>query len=237
MVKTVNCPQPQDHRLRVIVVSSNHMIRVGLRMMLDAHPRISLVGELSGGSNAVEVIGQERPDVVLIDLDLADVDVLELIRKFHTAAKESRILILSGLNDEELMREALCSGAAGVVLKVQPPPVIFAAIEGLCGNAPKAFVAETMRPALKSVQPEQKNPGGAHEKSLTSLTTREREIITFIGKGCRNKDIADRLCISETTVRHHLTSIFNKLEVSNRQKLLIIAHQYGLVELKSPELV
>ena len=73
-------------------------------------------------------------------------------------------------------------------------------------------------------------------KIITSLTSREREIIAVIGEGFSNKDIADRLCISETTVRHHLTSIFSKFDVSNRQKLLIAAHQYGVVELKRPEL-
>lgn len=214
--------------LRVIMISNNHMIRVGSRMILEAHPNISLVRELSGGPDAVEVVAEEKPEVILIDLDVAG--VLDLIRKFHVAAKDSHILILAGLNDEELTREALCSGAAGVVLKMQPPAVIFAAIESACSNASKTLVS--LLPALGRIVHYAKTNDSELSKAITSLTTREREIIPLIGEGFRNKDIADRLCISETTVRHHLTSIFTKLEVSNRQRLLIVAHQYGLIELK-----
>jgi DNA-binding NarL/FixJ family response regulator len=199
--------------LRVMVVSSNYMTRAGLRVILDAHPDILLLGELARGTNAVEIVGQEKPDVIVIDLDLTGGDASDLIRKFRAAAKDTHILILCGLNNEHLTREALSSGAAGVVLKIQPAAVLFAAIKGLYDRIP-TFIS--------SSQP---------TKILTNVTTRERDVIALIGAGLRNKDIAARLCISETTVRHHLTSIFSKLDVSSRQKLLIVAHQNGLTKL------
>ena len=195
-----------------MIVSSNHMTRAGLRMILAAHPDILLIGELIRGSDAVEVVSQEKPDVIVMDLDLPGGDVSTLIRKFRAAAKDTHILILCGLNDEHLTREALCSGAAGVVLKIQPAAVIFAAIEGLYHKVPEA---------ISSFEP----------KALSNVTSRERQVIALIGEGLRNKDVAERLFISETTVRHHLTSIFNKLGVSSRQKLLIVAHQSGLAKL------
>jgi DNA-binding NarL/FixJ family response regulator len=199
--------------LRVMVVSSNYMTRAGLRVILDAHPDILLLGELARGTNAVEIVGQEKPDVIVIDLDLTGGDASDLIRKFRAAAKDTHILILCGLNNEHLTREALSSGAAGVVLKIQPAAVHFAANKCLYDRIP-TFIS--------SSQP---------TKILTNVTTRERDVIALIGAGLRNKDIAARLCISETTVRHHLTSIFSKLDVSSRQKLLIVAHQNGLTKL------
>jgi DNA-binding NarL/FixJ family response regulator len=234
MIQTVNTPAEKNQPFRVIVVSSNHMARAGLHMILGAHPNISLVGEVSGDLNAMELVAQNKPEVILIDLDLVGVDVLNLIRKFRATAKDSHILILCGLNDGGLIREALCSGAAGVVLKIQPPAVIFAAIEGLCNHARKTLLPQSTRPALSRMSPMHftTKEDSVAAKIITSLTSREREIITVIGEGFSNKDIADRLCISETTVRHHLTSIFSKFDVPNRQKLLIAAHQYGIVELK-----
>ena len=196
-----------------MVVSSNYMTRAGLRMILAAHPDILLLGELIRGSDAVEIVSQEKPDVIVMDLDLPGGDVSALIRKFRAAAKDTHILILCGLSDEQLTREALSSGAAGVVLKIQPAAVIFAAIEGLYHNSPET---------ISSLEP---------TKAFTNVTSREREVIALIGEGLRNKDVAERLFISETTVRHHLTSIFNKLGVCSRQKLLIVAHQSGLAKL------
>src|SRR6266496_1230901 len=239
MNKTMRSPKERNEPLRVIVVSSNHMTRVGLRTILDAHPNVSLVGELSGDTNAVEVAGQKKPEVILIDVDLTGVGLLDLIGKLRAAAKDSQILILCGLDNEQLTREALCSGAAGVVLKIQPPGVLIAAIEDLCNDAPKTILSQSIQPvsSLMSNMDSVKKNGSAPPQIVASLTARERGVIALIGEGLRNKDIADRLCISETTVRHHLTSIFNKLEVSTRQKLLIVAHQYGLVELKPREFV
>ena len=210
---TMNTLGGRTEPLRVMVISSNYMTRAGLRMILAAHPDILLLGELIRGSDAVEVASQEKPDVIVMDLDLPGGDVSALIRKFRAGAKDTHILILCGLNDEHLTREALCSGAAGVVLRIQPAAVIFAAIEGLYHKVPAPI--SSFEPTTISA----------------NVTSREREVIALIGEGLRNKDVAERLFISETTVRHHLTNIFNKLGVSSRQKLLIVAHQSGLAKL------
>jgi DNA-binding NarL/FixJ family response regulator len=180
---------------------------------------------------AVEVAGHEQPRVVLIDLDRSAIDVVRLIRDLQKAAEQSLALILSSLRDGDLTRMALCSGAVGVVLKVQPPAVLIAAIAGLC-DGDLQIERQRMPPAPYVLNDQRQVKQSDQERArINDLTTREREIIGLIGEGLKNKDIADRLCISEITVRHHLTNIYGKLDVSNRLKLLILAHQHGLVEM------
>ncbi len=148
--------------------------------------------------------------------------------------KESKIILLCGFEDKERTREAFLSGVDGIVLKVQPPAVLVAAIESL-GLAQTDPV--NTPPTVPAVSTVTAPPSSSHVsvsypvKWPSAFTEREREVIVLIGEGLSNKDIADRLCISGITVRHHLTSIFDKLGVTSRQKLLIRAHQYGLVEI------
>jgi DNA-binding NarL/FixJ family response regulator len=217
--------------IKIAVVIENPVTCLGTRIILKAHPGISLVAELNGG-NAVEVLARERPDVVLIDLDLTSIDVLNLICSIQRASEKSLTLVLSSLNDEDILRKAFCMGVAGVVLKIQPPAVLIAAIESLCRD--ESYQEERQRvhhlPALMDSSLSVKRI--EHDRvEISGLTLREREIIRLIGKGLKNKAIADQLCISETTVRHHLTNIFSKLGVPDRQQLLIWAHRNHFVEL------
>ena len=218
--------------LRIALISNNPVMRMGLRMTLKEYLSFATIIDVCLGSTAVDIIVREKPQVIIIDLELADADTSELIRKLRAAAADSHILVLSGLNDAQLTREALAAGAEGVVLTIQPPPVLFAAIDALCGFAPRPM---NPRPALSATGLISERPSAQHNDLprkgfIESLTSREREIIQSLAKGFKNKEIADRLCISETTVRHHFTAIFGKLHVSSRQQLLITAHQQGLVE-------
>jgi DNA-binding NarL/FixJ family response regulator len=183
-------------------------------------------------SQAVEIVVREKPQVVVVDLKLVDADTSVLIRALRTAAADSRILVLSGLNDETLTREALAAGAEGVVFTIQPAAVLFAAIESLCGGVPRSMGPRPAQSAtdLTSYRPSARSDDLKRVGFIESLTSREREVIQSLAKGFTNMEIADRLCISETTVRHHFTAIFSKLHVSNRQQLLIAAHRQGLVE-------
>ena len=218
--------------LGIALISNNPVLRMGLHMILKAHPFVSTIDDISLSSQAVDIIVREKPQVVIIDLELSDTDTSELIRKLRSAAADSHILVLSGLNDETLTRGALSAGAEGVVLTIQPPAVLFAAIESLCGYIPNPMASRSTQFAtgLISDSPSARSHDLTRAGFIESLTLREREIIRSLAKGFKNKEIADRLCISETTVRHHFTAIFSKLHVSNRQQLLIAAHQQGLVE-------
>lgn len=218
--------------IRVLIVSDNHMIRAGIRMILETQETSYLIGEVTTGHAAVDAANNAQADILLVDLDLSGVDVIDLIQRLKNNTSNPLILVLSNLGDDELVRKVLRSGAAGVVLKVQPPAVLNAAIESLCGMAPKKGLTEQTRPTPLSINGIVPEPAKRQDVSrISSLTRREREIIRLLGKGLKNKDIAGQLGISEITVRHHLSNIFSKLEVIDRQKLLIYAHRNRLIEM------
>jgi DNA-binding NarL/FixJ family response regulator len=131
-----------------------------------------------------------------------------------------------------LTREALAAGADGVVLTIQPPAVLFAAIESLCGLAPESLGSRPVQSAIGLIgeRASARNDDRTRVGFNRGLTSRELEIIHSLAKGFKNKQIAERLSIKEATVRRHLTLIFSKMQVSSRQQLLIAAHQKGLIE-------
>jgi DNA-binding NarL/FixJ family response regulator len=216
-------------KIRVLVVGVSQMFQAGIRTVLQTHRDFLVVGEATNPSKAVEVAAVERPDVVLIDVDVLGGEIDKLINSLHKTAADCFVLVLSDLKDAELTRKALCSGAAGVVLKIQPPAVLIALIESLYQKKSEAQQPWPRPVPLRIHAPKEDNQ---ESEKFTSLTTREREIARLIGNGLKNRDVADRLSISEITVRHHLTSIFSKLNVPDRQKLLIWAHQNGHIDMR-----
>lgn len=224
-------PKRKVAGVTVAVISSNHLVRLGLQQIIGSTQNICLVGHAKGVAEAGELIVREQPQVIILDME-PELDVPRIIRQTRHDSRATKLILLSGFEDKERTKEAFLLGVDGIVLKVQPPSVLVAVIEYLCqvaaepttsnGEGSGSLVASGSVPSTgESDAP--KWPG--------ALTEREREVIALIGQGLSNKDIAERLCISGITVRHHLTSIFDKLGVTTRQKLLIRAHQYGLVEL------
>lgn len=218
--------------ITIAIVSNNHLVQLGLQRLIETTNFIRVVGQTCSGVKAEELVLREKPQIVLIDME-PDVDVTGLIGKVKSALHDSKIILLCGFEDKERTREAFSSGVDGIVLKVQPTAVLIATIESLGlaqaepVSCPTAVPASTVTGPPRSFHVSEPYP----VKWPSALTEREREVIVLIGQGLSNKDIADRLCISGITVRHHLTSIFDKLGVTSRQKLLIRAHQYGLVEI------
>jgi len=219
--------------VKALILSDNHITRSGLRRILESHTGFQVLGEGSVGStNIVESLVRQHPEVILLDLDPNGIDALGFLRNLERLTRSSSVIILCDLGNDELARKALALGAAGIVLKMQPPSALIAVIQSLSGSGKEDF--ESRRPVKQTDAVGSTGP--THHASHTvdrigSLTTREREIIRLIAAGLKNKEVASRLRISDITVRHHLTSIFSKLDVSDRQKLLILAHEHGLVEL------
>jgi DNA-binding NarL/FixJ family response regulator len=218
--------------LCVGLITGNHVIRTGLHMILGTDPLISKIVDIPVGVQARDIVVREKPQVIIVDLELSDADPTAVIRELRMASTDTRILVLSGLNDSKSTIDALSAGAEGVVLNVQPPAVLIAAIISLSGFSLGSMGDRSAQSAdcLIRDMPSAGSKDLTPPWSIESLTTREREIIVLIAKGLRNKGIADRLCVSDTTVRHHLTSIYSKLQVSSRQQLLIVAHKQGLDE-------
>jgi DNA-binding NarL/FixJ family response regulator len=219
--------------IKIVTVSSNTFVQLGLRQTFDAHPSVTVVGECPPGSSVRDVVEEERPDLIVVDLE-SDMNQLD-IGMLRQCAPEARIVVLSGWSDMERGRRALEMGADVIMMKCQPASLLLAIIESMAkGQA--APTSQTRSLLFKhergEAQPARKDSAPSARMEL--LTERERAVAGLIGEGLSNRDIAERLFISETTVRHHLTSIFDKLGVSNRQKLLLLVNQWKVAELTAP---
>jgi two-component system, NarL family, nitrate/nitrite response regulator NarL len=212
-------------QIRVLLVDDHLVVRAGLRMVLQSRAEMEIVGEAGNREDALKIATGEHPDIILLDLDLGGESGLDTISELIAASPRSRVIILTGLRDREAYRQAIMRGAMGVVPKEKAAQTLIEAIERVHGG--EAWLDPSTMAGVLSEMTRARQADPEAEK-IGSLTNREREVVSLIGEGLKNKDIADRLFISETTVRHHLTSIFGKLDVSDRVELLIYAFRHGL---------
>lgn len=220
-------------RTGILIFSDNHITRSGLRRILESQDGFHVLGEGGLASPAVvEPLLRRHPDVILLDLDPNSVDPLGCIRLLEKLRHSAIVILLCDLGHGEIARKALVLGAAGIILNTQPPSVLIAAIHCLSKTGRRD-------PEIR-MQGGETVPAGnlQHGKDsldasdgINSLTGREREITRLIAAGLKNKEVANRLHISDITVRHHLTNIFTKLNIADRQNLLILAHEHGIVPL------
>jgi DNA-binding NarL/FixJ family response regulator len=223
---------PKHKPVRVALVSCTHLVRIGVQRILQTTPGMQLIGESNGGAHACALIRQMKPDCVIIDLE-SDTNLLESVKNYKQLSPQTRVLLFADWNDMERARAAIDMGAEGIVLKSQPLSVLLAMIEDKKEESPSITLAfpEIQPAASNNTKPHVQKAPVDQILSIDSLTERERSVIALVGQGLSNRDISDRLSISDITVRHHLTRIFAKLGVANRQKLLISAYHLGLVDL------
>lgn len=219
-------PLADSKSIRVLIVDDHSVVRTGLRLVIQGSPGLTIVGDAANREEAMTLAARERPDIVLLDLDLGGESGVAIISDLIAAAGDARVIILTGLRDPEVHRKAVMVGAMGVVSKENAAEVLIKAIERI--HAGEAWLDPTiMAGVLNEMSGKSKKKDREAEK-IATLTNREREVVALVGKGIKNKEVAERLFISETTVRHHLTSIFDKLEVSDRVELLLYAMRHGL---------
>lgn len=222
--------------ITIAIVSKNQLVRLGLRAVVTTHRYLRLIGEVTSVSEAEKLVAREKPHALIVEME-PDIDIMELARKVRISIPTTRIIALSEIEDKHRAWGAFSSGIDGIVLNTQPAVVLLATIDHVC-HLPTATVLHE-RGETSRLERQEPTDGGDSARPVStkypdaSLTEREQEIIALVGQALSNKDIADRLCISNTTVRRHLTSIFDKLGVANRQKLLLRAHQYGLVTFRT----
>lgn len=215
--------------IRLLLVDEHPIGRAGLRLLLESRPGLRVVGEAGTVAEAVALAGREQPDVILLGLGCGGVQRLQAIPALRAAAERARVLVLAGFRDERLCREAVRGGAAGVVLTRQPPEALFMAIEKV--RAGEIWIERALMATMvgELLRPGPASEGRSEAGSAAAVTDRERSVIELLGRGLKNKQIAARLCLSEVTVRHHLTGIYSKLGVPDRVGLLTYAYRYGLV--------
>jgi len=214
--------------IRILLIDDHAVVRAGLRMIVQSRPGMTIVGEAGNRNDALALAGSEHPEIILLDLDLGGDSGMTLIAELLAASSEARIIILTGLRDSEVHRQAVMLGAMGIVKKEKAAEVLISAIERV--NEGEAWLDPSlMAGVLNEVTRSGKGAKTDPEvEKISTLTRRELEVVALIGEGIKNKEIAGRLFISETTVRHHLTSIYDKLDVADRVELLIYAFRHGL---------
>ena len=211
---------------RIVLVDDQAMVRAGLRMLIESEQGFTVVGEAGDRDAALAVVAREQPDVIVLELSLVGQSSLEFFAELMAAAKGARVLVVTAVEDPELHRRALLLGCAGVLLKRQGGETLLKAIERV--GQGEVWFDQSMIAGLLSAAAS--IAGGQDVVRMAMLTKREREIILLVSEGLRNKQVADRLFISETTVRHHLTSIFSKLGVSNRLDLVVYSYRHGIAK-------
>ena len=216
--------------VRILLVDDHAIIRAGLRMLIETRPGFQMIGECDNHADAVALAAQERPDIILLDLDLGNENGLDFLDELLQVTEgQSRVIVLTGDRDPRKHTRAVGLGALGVVMKDRAPEVLLLAIEKVAQGETwlePHVMAGALTDLWKNRQPPQENP---EAEKIASLTEREKEVIELVAKGFKNQKIGETLFISEPTVRRHLGGIFSKLEVADRLELLVYALEHGIV--------
>jgi DNA-binding NarL/FixJ family response regulator len=225
--------------VRVVLADDQALLRKGFRMILEAEDGIEIVGEAADGSDAVRLVELYRPDVVLMDVRMPGLDGIEATRAITTspAGSETRVLILTTFDLDEYAFSALRAGASGFLLKDVPPTELIGAIRTVARGDAVVSPRVTRRlleeysdklPDLSSDGGSAPPQGDAHP-SLSQLTDREREVLLAVADGLSNAEIAERLYVSEATVKSHVGRLLAKLGLRDRVQAVVFAFQSGLV--------
>jgi len=224
--------EPAPQKIRIVIVDDQLVVREGLRMLLENHPGIKVVAMASTRSEAIEIIAHEPADLIILDLELGGYSALSFIPQLREAAARARILVLTGIRDSETHLNAAQLGAMGVVLKEDAADLLLKAIEKVYKG--EAWLDRlTVGSLLWQLSSPDKESLDPQKKKISTLTEREQQVIALISEGLKNKQIAERLFISPTTVTHHLSSIYSKLGVTDRLELVVYAFANKLA--KMPE--
>jgi DNA-binding NarL/FixJ family response regulator len=216
--------------IHLLLVEDHGIVRAGLRMLIENWPNLRVVGEASNRTEALALAAVTRPDIILLDIYLGGDSSLSFLPELLAAAPQARVLVLTAVTDREVHQRAVRLGALGVVLKDQAAEVLAEAIAKVHAGEvwlDAALIASVLTTIRAPSPAAANNPVAAR---IATLTEREREITTLLAEGLSNKQIAEHLTISETTVSHHLTSIFHKLDIATRLELVVFAYRHGLAQ-------
>lgn len=213
--------------IQVLVVDDDHLMRAGLKMIIEQTSDLSVVAEAEDGRQAVSAARRERPDVVLMDVRMPVLDGIEATRQIASLPDPPRVLILTTFELDEYVFNALQAGASGFLLKRTPPEQLIEGIRTVAAgdallspSVTRRLIAEfALRPVERELSPR-----------LAELTEREREVLVAMAGGLSNAELAEQLYISENTVKTHVSRVLTKLGARDRVNAVVMAYQGGLMD-------
>jgi DNA-binding NarL/FixJ family response regulator len=212
--------------IKVLVVDDQRLVRAGFRVILDAEPDLVVVGEAGDGAEALQRNRELRPDVVLMDIRMPNMDGLEAARRI-LAASPARVLVLTTFDADEYVYGALHAGASGFMLKDAPPEQLVAAVRAAAAGNAMIDASVTRRFIVQFTKAVR--PAAATPSELGLLTGRELEVLRLLTQGLSNSEVAARLIVEETTVKTHVSRILMKLGLRDRVQAVILAYETGFV--------
>ena len=214
--------------VRVLIADDQHLVRTGFRMILETEPGIEVIGEAATGREAVTIARELRPDVVLMDIRMPEIDGIEATRQILARNSEppARVLMLTTFDLDEYVFDALRAGASGFLLKDVPADRLASAIRTIADGDALLAPAITRRLIERFVAAP---PAVSRPPGLDELTPRELEVLGLLAQGMSNAEIASELIIAETTVKTHLTRLLMKLGLRDRVQAVVLAYETGIV--------
>ncbi|HEY3530567.1 MAG TPA: response regulator transcription factor [Nocardioides sp.] len=211
--------------IRVLVADDQAMVRAGFRLLLDGHDDLTVVAEAENGREAVDLSVGRRPDVVLMDIRMPQLDGLAATRAVLERTPGTRVIVLTTFDVDEYVYEALRAGASGFLLKSAPPETLVHAIRTVAAGDGLLDPAVTRRVIEHFARQPQVRPA----PELARLTEREHEVLTYVARGLSNAEIAAELVISEATVKTHVARLLAKLQLRDRVQAVVYAYEHGVV--------
>lgn len=215
--------------IRVVISDDHPIVREGLRRLLALEPDINVVGEAADGESTLTIVGQLEPDILLLDLRMPGVDGLAALQRLQRVNKRTRVIVLTASEDKNEFVQAMKLGCSGIVLKQTAAELIVKSIRKVHAGEiwlDSHTTAAVMRQFASPAEPVPQ--GAARPRDRSPLSQREREIVALVAQGYKNKEMAEKMFISEQTVKNHLHNIFDKLGVSDRLELALYAIHKGL---------
>ncbi len=221
--------EPSRKRIRVLIAEDHAIVREGVRLILEAQPDIEVVGETTSGREAIAKACELLPDVVCMDISMPDIDGLEATRRIKACCPDVQVLALTVHESDEYFFQMLSAGASGYVLKGAASADLVSALRFVARG--EVFLYPTV---AKKLVNDFLNRAHDREEAdqYQALTRREREVLTLVGEGLTNREVANRLVISLSTVQTHYAHIIEKLGLTNRAELIKYAIRHGLIDLK-----
>ena len=213
--------------VRVLIVDDQLLLRASFRVLIEIEPGFLVVGEAGTGAEAVEAAAAQRPDVVLMDVRMPEMDGIEATRRICRGGNSAKVLMLTTFDLDEYIYAALRAGASGFLLKDTPPADLLSAIRIVAAG--ESLLAPTVTRRLIAEFVRRAHPVPPPLADLAGVTEREREVLTLVARGLSNMEIAAELHLSVATVKTHIGRLLDKLAARDRAQLVIAAYESGLV--------